>query len=51
MVPQTSIIRSQEKRSQIEEEIEKDYIKYIEDNGLSKNGIAKTLIALREKHF
>ena len=43
--------KSAERRAQLEEEIERDYAKYIEEYGISKNGIAKALVALREKNL
>jgi hypothetical protein len=44
-------VRSFEKLKQIEEEIENDYSKYVNEYGLTKTAFAKAVNALREKHL
>jgi AAA+ ATPase superfamily predicted ATPase len=44
-----SNIRSIERLSKIEEEIQKDYSKYVNEYGLSKTAFAKAVNSLREK--
>ncbi len=42
-------VRSVERLKSIEEEIEKDYSKYVNEYGLTKTAFAKAVNALREK--
>ena len=42
-------MRSVERLKSIEEEIEKDYSKYVNEYGLTKTAFAKAVNALREK--
>ena len=44
-----SSVRSVERLKSIEEEIEKDYSKYVNEYGLTKTAFAKAVNALREK--
>ena len=45
----SSNVRSVERLKSIEEEIEKDYSKYVNEYGLTKTAFAKAVNALREK--
>jgi len=42
-------MKSLERRTSVEEEIERDYSKYLNEYGLSKTAFAKAVNALREQ--
>lgn len=47
--PHSTNVRSVERLKNIEEEIQKDYSKYVNEYGLSKTAFAKAVNSLRDK--